>query len=134
VTALDGSSPSAAPARRPLLLTLAAWAFILVGGGGILKDLVPLVAGGPGARAAVLGEGAPMLALIWCIRGLAVAGGVGVLRGHPWSRGLLVAWMIFHVWISLQHSMGEAAAHVAIFAVLGWALFRPSSTRFFAST
>lgn len=115
--------------RRPLILVLAASAFILVGGGGILKDVLPIVAGAEEARSGVLAEGVPMLALIWSIRALAVVGGVGVLRGHAWARWLLAAWMVLHVGISLQHSVGETAAHLAIFAVLSWALFRSPVSR-----
>jgi hypothetical protein len=117
----------AADRARPWPLTLAAWAFILVGSGGILRDVVPLVAGGAEARAGVLAEGVPMLALIWTIRALAVVGGVGVLAGRGWARWLLLAWMILHVGISLFHSLGETAAHVAIFAILTWALFGAAS-------
>ena len=117
----------AADRARPWSLTLAAWAFILVGAGGILKDVVPLVTGGAEARAGVLAEGVPMLALIWTIRALAVVGGAGVLAGRAWARWLLVGWMALHVGISLVHSLGETAAHVAIFAILTWALFRAAS-------
>jgi len=109
-------------------VTLAAWAFILVGAGGILKDVFPLITGGRPALDVLLGEGVAMLAFIWLVRALAVVGGVGVLAAQPWSRWLLVAWMIFHVGISLFHSVGETLAHVLIFAVLSFALYcRPSS-------
>ena len=119
--------------RRPLLLTLGAWAFILVGAGGILKDVLPLL--GPdraSAWAGLMVEGPVGLSLIWFVRAVAVVGGVLVLLGRGWARGLLAAWMIFHVGISLFHSAGEAAAHVAIFSVLSWALFHPAATRYFS--
>jgi len=120
-------------AARPFSLTLAAWAFILVGAGSILKDVVPLV--GPDHASALRGllaEGGVGLSLIWSLRALAVVGGVFVLRGRAWARWLLAAWMIFHVGISMFHSIGEVAAHVVIFAVLSWALFRPPASRYFA--
>jgi hypothetical protein len=120
--------------RRPIVLTAAAWAFVLVGGGGILKDVLSLVVGPPDARRAVVAKGAAMLALIWGIRALAVIGGVAVLDGHAWARWLLVGWMVVHVWISLQHSVVEVLAHAVVFAALAWALFRPSSQGFFART
>jgi hypothetical protein len=116
-------------------VTIAAWAFILVGAGGILKDVLPLA--GPDRAAALLGllgEGVPMLAFIWLVRALAVVGGVGVLNCQPWSRWLLVAWMIFHVGLSLFHSIGEALAHVAIFAVLTFCLFRARSSAWFGTS
>jgi hypothetical protein len=51
-------------ARRPFLLTLAAWAFMLTGAGGILKDVLPLATGGRAALDGLLGEGDAMLAFI----------------------------------------------------------------------
>lgn len=130
----DGASVPRA-GHRPVLLTLAAWAFILVGAGGILKDIVPLA--GPdrsAALAALRFEGPLGLAFIWSVRALAVAGGVAVLRAHNWGRWLLAAWMIFHVGISLFHSPGEAAAHVVIFALLGWVLFGPSTSAWLSAS
>jgi hypothetical protein len=108
--------------------------FILVGAGGILKDVLPLA--GPDRAATLhglLGEGVPMLAFIWLVRALAVVGGAAALAGRSWSRWLLAAWMIFHVGISLFHSVAEVVAHLAIFSVLTWALFRRSSSDYFSA-
>jgi hypothetical protein len=121
--------------RRPISLTLTAWVFIVVGAGGILKDVLPLL--GPGRAAALAAlrfEGPAGLALIWFIRSLAVVGGIAVLWRRTWGRWLLAAWMVFHVVVSLFHSTAEAAAHVAIFAVLAYALFRPPAGAYFART
>jgi hypothetical protein len=117
---------------RPLTVTLAAWAFIVVGAGGILKDVLPL---GGAERAAALDallvEGAPMLAFIWFVRALAVVGGIALLFRRGWARWLLVGWMLFHMGISLFHSVTEAAAHVVIFSLLAAALFRGPATAYF---
>ena len=121
--------------NRPRSLTLSAWLFIVVGAGGVLKDVLPLA--GPDPRAALTAlmvEGPAGLAVIWAVRLLAVVGGIYVLRRRPWARWLLAGWMAFHVAISLFHSVGEAAAHVAIFSLLAYALFRPQATRYFAHT
>ena len=114
--------------NRPLSLTLSAWLFIIVGAGGILKDVLPLV--GPDRQSAIAAlrvEGPAGLALIWFIRLLAVVGGIYVLRRRNWARWLLAGWMVFHVILSLFHSPAEAVAHVVIFAGLGYALFRPQA-------
>jgi len=139
MTEADGGSLSrdtmVDDSRRPLSLTLAAWLFILVGAGGILKDLVPLV--GPdrvGAVRALAFEGPFGLALIWGIRLLAVVGGAFALRGRNWARLLLVAWMALHIGISLFHSPLEAALHVVIFAALTFLLFRPPASKYFAAS
>jgi hypothetical protein len=121
--------------NRPLPVTLAAWLFIIVGAGGVLKDLVPLL--GPHRADAMRGlaaEGALALTMIWGIRLLAAVGGVFVLRGRNWARWLLVAWMALHIGISLLHSTLEAAMHVAIFAGLTFLLFRPTASRHFAAS
>ena len=119
--------------NRPRSLTLSAWLFIAVGAGGVLRDVLPLV--GPDRRAALaalLVEGPANLAFIWFVRLLAVVGGISVLRRRNWARWLLAGWMAFHVAVSLFHSIGEAAAHVAIFSLLAYALFRPQATSYFA--
>jgi hypothetical protein len=72
--------------RRPISLTLTAWVFIVVGAGGILKDVLPLL--GPGRAAALAAlrfEGPAGLALIWFIRSLAVVGGIAVLWRRTWG-------------------------------------------------
>jgi len=118
---------------RSRSITLAAWLFIVVGAGGILKDVLPLLgSGGPGAREALLVEGWPGLGLIWFVRLSAVVGGVGVLAGRNWARWLLAVWMVFHIVVSLFHSPFEAAAHIVIFAALACALFLPHASAYFA--
>jgi hypothetical protein len=118
--------------RRPISLTIAAWLFILVGAGGILNDVLPLLAPDrSAAMSGLLAEGAAGLAFIWVIRFLAVAGGAYVLRGRSWARWLLAAWMVFHVVVGVLHSLAEAAAHVAVFSLLSYCLFRPQATAWF---
>lgn len=118
--------------RRPRSITAAAWLFILVGAGGILKDVLPLAGpGGSSALKALLVEGPVGLALIWTVRLLAVVGGVLVLDRRNAGRWLLAAWMACHIALSLLHSLSMAAAHVVIFAGLGYVLFRAQATRYF---
>ena len=139
--ALRTSDPSTAtpeqhaaqPTTRPRAIVATAWLFIVVGTGGILNDVLPLL--GPGAasaREALLVEGRMGLALIWTVRLLAVIGGALVLHGSNRGRWLLAAWMAFHVGLSLFHSPLEAALHAAIFAALAYLLFRREAARYFA--
>ena len=119
-------------AERPRAITAAAWVFIVVGAGGILKDVLPLL--GPGGASALEGllvEGPVGLALIWTVRLLAVIGGALVLNARSSGRWLLAAWMAFHVGLSLFHSPLEAAAHIAIFSGLAYVLFRQQATNYF---
>jgi hypothetical protein len=118
--------------RRPVAVTIIAWLFIATGALGLAKDWLPLLGSNAARHAAELrAEGAAMLALIWAVRALAVVGGVGLLKGQDWSRWLLVAWMVFHAALSAGHSMEALLVHCAIFALIGYVLFRPESSRFF---
>jgi hypothetical protein len=62
---------------------------------------------------------------------LALASGVFLLFGRNWARWLAIAWLAFHVGLSLLGSFHEAAIHAIFLAVIAWLLFRPESTRFF---
>lgn len=117
---------------RPKSITLVAWVFILAGIGGLASDLWPLLTSGAAEQVAKLkADGAVDLTLAWGTRALAIVGGVSLFRGYNWARWLCVAWMLLHVVLSLFHSLGETAAHCAIFAPLTWLLFRKSSSSFF---
>lgn len=124
---------AAVPARpRPRGLTIVGWLFIAIGSIGLLIDWLPLVT----ARAAqhlanLMVEGVAGLALIWSVRLLAVIGGAGLLRGAGWARPLLAAWMIFHLVVSVLHSVAQLVVHVVAFAVVTYVLFLPSSSAYF---
>jgi len=123
---------TAVPARpRPRGLTIVGWLFIGVGSIGLLVDWLPLLT----ARAAqhladLMVEGVAGLALIWSVRLLAVIGGAGVLRGAGWARPLLAVWMIFHIGVSLLHSVAQLVVHAVVFAAITYVLFRPSSSAY----
>jgi hypothetical protein len=120
--------------KRPRAITAAACVFIVVGAGGSLKDVLPLLTAGPvSAQEMLLAEGPVGLALIWTVRLLAVIGGALVLHGSNRGRWLLVAWMAFHVGLSLFHSPLAAAAHIAIFSALTYVLFRREATNYFVA-
>ena len=54
-----------------------------------------------------------------------------MLRGQNWARWLAVAWMAFHVAISVFHPLRELAIHVVFLVLIAWILFRPGATRYF---
>jgi hypothetical protein len=116
---------------RPRALTIVAWLFIAIGSAGLLKDWVPLLAPrGSQHLGELLVEGPAGLALIWGVRLLAVIGGACLLRGFGGARWLLAAWMLFHIGISLLHSVLQFLLHTAVFAVVAYVLFRPSSSAY----
>jgi hypothetical protein len=118
--------------RRPRSITFTAWVFIAVGTAGLLKDWGPLLTVGAARQLAKLkADGLSDLGPAWISRILAVVGGGGLLRRHNWARWLLVAWMVFHVGLSVLHSLPELLLHAALFAPLLYLLFRPSSEPYF---
>jgi hypothetical protein len=115
--------------RPRLVVVIIGWLFIAVGGLGLLGDWLPFLTSNAARHAAALRtEGVPMLALIWTVRLLAVVGGAFLIRGAPWARWLLAAWMAFHVALSASHSLGALALHLVIFGGIAYVLFRPART------
>ncbi|HKQ62788.1 MAG TPA: hypothetical protein VJS92_15965 [Candidatus Polarisedimenticolaceae bacterium] len=111
--------PQSATPLRPLAVTLAAWLFVVVGGGGIVAGAWRLFASTRSAHE--IGDAA------WaCGSGLvALAGGILLLRGLRWGRWLLAAWMAFHIVLSVLHGPAELIVHAVLFALIGFVLFRP---------
>lgn len=62
---------------------------------------------------------------------LAFVAGVFLLFGRNWARWLAVAWIAFHVVLSIWNSWSEVAAHAVMCAVIAWALFRPQVAGYF---
>jgi hypothetical protein len=113
-------------------MTIIGWIFIVVGSLGILKDLVPLATSGLSqGLAALKAQGIGDIGPAWTTRFLGVVGGVAVLYALNWGRWLLVAWMAFHIGISVLHSPMEVLMHTVIFAPITYFLFRPEAAQYF---
>ena len=61
---------------------------------------------------------------------LAIVAGVFMLLGHNWARWLALAWILFHVALSIG-SPRQLIMHSLICVAIAWALFHPQATRFF---
>jgi hypothetical protein len=117
---------------RPRSITFVAWVFIAAGAAGLLNDLWPLLTSDATQQLAKLkADGLWDLGPAWITRILGVVGGVGLLYLHNWARWLLVAWMLFHIGISVLHSLHEVLVHAAIFIPLTYLMFRRSSEPYF---
>ena len=104
---------------RPLSVTILACIFLLVGAAGFVfhfRDLLPLQRDG---------------LIIEFTEILAVVAGAFMLRGHNWARWLALAWMAFHVAISVADPVRKLAMHALIFVAIAWILLRPASSRYF---
>jgi len=115
--------------RRPLSITIIGWLFIVVGITGLVWGLLPTLeaaAAGRPIEFRVAEEGVASLSRI-----LAVVGGVCLFYQFNWARWLLVAWMVFHVWVAAVHSLSEVVLHVVVFTTVIGFLFRPQVSEYF---
>jgi hypothetical protein len=108
------------------------WLFIAVGTVGLLNDVWPLLTADAARQLAKLkADGLADLGPAWTSRLLAIVGGAGLLRGHNWARWLLVAWMVFHIGLSILHSVPQLLTHSVIFTPLLYLLFRRAAEPWF---
>jgi len=106
---------------RPHSVTIVALIYILVGTAGFVfhfPKLVPLQQDG---------------LIVEFTEVLAVVAGAFMLRGHNWARWLALAWMAFHVAISVSDPVRKLAMHAVIFLLLAWILLRPAAGQYFRS-
>jgi len=61
----------------------------------------------------------------------AVVAGVGLLMRKNWARWLALAWVVFHVVISLFHPLRELLIHAVLCILIAWLLFRPGTVQWF---
>jgi hypothetical protein len=61
---------------------------------------------------------------------VAILSGAFLLRGKNWARWLALAWMAFHVMLSI-HEYPKFAIHCLFCAVIAWYFFRPGAARYF---
>lgn len=108
--------------QRPIAVTVIAWLLIAVGIFGFgfhLKELF--------LERSFHWEdlSVPMVNLLAC------ALGFFILKGHNWARWLAVAWMAFHVAISLFESLERTAMHLLLLGLIAYALFRRDAKVYF---
>ena len=57
--------------------------------------------------------------------------GAFMLRRQNWARWLALAWIVFHVILSVFHPLPELVIHALFCVAIVWILFRPAATRYF---
>ena len=106
-------------ARRPVAVLIVAGAYLAVGIGGFVTHFHDLLA--------TPSEG------VWIelTELVAVVVGVFLLRGRNWARWLAVAWIGFHVVLSVFVNIRQVAVHVVLAALIVWLLFRQGTASWF---
>lgn len=67
------------------------------------------------------------------VRLLAIFLGVFLLRGHAWARWGIVAWLGYHVVLSVFHTPFAVMVHSVLLAAVGYFLFRPGASAYLRS-
>jgi hypothetical protein len=107
--------------KRPFQVTVLGWLFI---GVGVLSTAYHLWKG-------ALDLWIVPIALVGII---AIVAGAFLLRGAPWARWLLLAWLAVHVGLSASNSLSFALPHVALLLVVAYVLLRPPASKYFQRT
>jgi uncharacterized membrane protein len=71
--------------------------------------------------------------LIWVLvlRILAVVCGLLLFLRINWARGLAIAWLLYHIFLSAFHSTTEMITHIIILIIVVVLLYLPISTAYF---
>jgi hypothetical protein len=62
----------------------------------------------------------------------AAVAGVGLFLRQKWARWLAMAWILFHVGLSVGHSKTELGIHLGLLIIILWGLFRRKARGWFA--
>lgn len=108
--------------KRPIPVTSVALVYVATGVIGLVYHLMQLKA-----------QQRLQSDIIWIslVSLIAIVAGVALFRGSNWGRWLAMAWIGFHVILSLFHSWRQVAVHALLFVLFAYALFRPEATAFF---
>ncbi len=108
--------------KRPVSVTIISLVLIATGAGGLVFHLNDWRAAQP-FQYDVVG--------VALVRLIAIVGGVYMLRGSNWARWLSLAWIAFHVIISVFHSLSQLGIHLLVCAAFAYFLFRPRASQYF---
>src|ERR1043165_3851039 len=111
--------------RRPIAVTIISFVLIVTGAFGLILHPVHWQAQNP-FESDILGTSLVSLA--------AIVSGAYMLRAGNWARWLSLAWIGFHVILSIFHSRFELMVHILIFAAFAYFLFRRGSSEYFRAS
>lgn len=111
--------------KPPISVLVIAVLYIAVGVIGFAYHWTDLHAGGAFHYDGMVIEATELTALI-C--------GVFMLRRQNWARWLALAWIAFHVVLSVFQDLRGVIIHSIICALIAWAVLHPGASRYFRST
>lgn len=114
--------------KRPIAVTIVSVLFIIVGVGGMIRGVWSLLAGRAGG---ITGHALMDASLVEVTSLAALVSGLFMWRGANWARWLCLAWMAFHVVISMGHERLQLIVHTVWLVVLTVVLFWPSASAYF---
>ncbi|MEO8591291.1 MAG: hypothetical protein ABI432_18070 [Flavobacteriales bacterium] len=120
--------------KRPLHITLIAWLFIIVGAGSLLRALFLALFAEPSHVHDPLGHFHWDDVVVVAVSIAALAGGLLLLRGLEGGRWFILAWLVFHVVIAVDHPIMVLATHFLLMLVVGYFLMRPATTAYFSKS
>ncbi len=117
---------------RPRSITILGWLFIAVGAGGLVAGSWRYIQALSASAGGIDRHETLDYAYAAASQILALAGGAFLLRGRRWARWALVVWMAAHVVLSAMHATEQVLVHCALFAPIGYFLFRRRASAFLA--
>ena len=108
--------------KRPFSVTIIAWIYAVAGVVGLAYHAKEFKLARPFEDDA---------AWVCLVRLLAIVAGAFMLRGRNWARWLSIAWMAWHVYLSVFHPLSELIMHSVLLVVFAFFLFRPRASAYF---
>ena len=106
--------------KRPIYVTVLGYVLIAAGAVGIAYHFMEFKS-----------TPASEYLLIFVVRLIAIAAGINLLRGKDWARWLSIAWIAFHLVISIFHTKEGIAVHAVVLVVFAVLLYLPAANRYF---
>jgi hypothetical protein len=108
--------------KRPIAVTILGLLYIAVGIGSTAAHFAAFHSDRPSVNE-----------LVWVtvLGVLAIVAGVFMLQARNWARWLALAWMAFHVALSVFHPLHELIVHTLFLAIFAYLLFRPEAHAYF---
>jgi hypothetical protein len=106
--------------KRPIYVTVLGYVLIAAGAIGIAYHFTEFRTTNPREYLLVL-----------VVRITAIVCGVFMLRGKDWARWLAIAWIAFHLVISIFDTKKGTLVHAVVLVVFCVLLFLPAANRYF---